>query len=663
MDAVQLAMLCLLSCFLGCGATPVEAKNPMVCGSHHTDQPHLFRLNNNYTCPGHDKTDPTRQPQQTKIMVYKPNTIEWESPAYQCKKFKSVVTTLVSLFTDVKVRNAHIENRPITRGECIDMVASKHCDAGELKGGNGVFTTRNKVEAVYKHCCKKQFFSKNQCSIVRATVYKRHEDKEFESTAGDVRHCKYDEGSCKLDDGSILIWEPRKQTHCKHTEWYMEEGTFFDNHFVSSDHSMALTFARYGINSTKDCHGKNTSMSDQGLMLRFMTPLHNVTIRNNVTATYQIVGQYASTINAIAQALALEQITTAQKLFWTSYYYSCHNTAQTINLITLLLERHPTTAARHMLQLSNVVAKAGPGYLEVYPCTELERTSYQLLKMEHNNCTNYLPIQISIAGLESIGYLDPIDNIIHPDSYNVDCTYREEVPVKLDGIIYLYSWNDSLKLAPNTTTLSLPNIKLGATPLELHENIFSRAHRLNWADFSHHHSLNAILSTLNRQAQVLKAVGVVSSPHHTLRKNRIETQEGILGNSYFSFLFGGHVASVYELWTMLANLIVTIATVAFISKKLYSHLCVKYICKRRGRIVVDAVDTLELDRTQHPAEEITPATELHPLMNPTHPQAEETIPNSNINSNTPPARLYPALEEMTGTHDIAWPSWTKQAGQ
>jgi len=317
MDAVQLAMLCLLSCFIGCGATPVEAKNPMVCGSHHTDQPHLFRLNTNYTCPGHDKTDPTRQPQLTKIMVYKPHMIEWESPAYQCKKFKSVVTTLVSFFSDVKVRNAYIENRPITRVECIDMVATKHCDAGKLKGGNGVFTTRNKVAAEYKHCCKKRFFSKNQCSIVRATVYKRHGNKEFESTAGDDRHCKYDEGSCRLDDGSILIWELRRETYCRHTEWYTEEGTFFDNHFISSDHSMALTFAHYGINSTKDCYGKNTSMSDQGLMLRFMTPLHNVSIHNNVTATYQIVGSYASTINAVAQALALEQITTSQKLFWT----------------------------------------------------------------------------------------------------------------------------------------------------------------------------------------------------------------------------------------------------------------------------------------------------------------------------------------------------------
>jgi len=316
-----------------------------------------------------------------------------------------------------------------------------------------------------------------------------------------------------------------------------------------------------------------------------------------------------------------------------------------------------------MLQLSNVVAKAGPGYLEVYPCTELERSSYQLMRMKHDNCTNYLPIQISIAGLESIGYLDPIDNIIHPDSYNVDCTYREEVPVKLNDTIYLYSWNDSLRLAPNTTTLSLPNIKLGATPLELHENIFSRAHRLNWADFSHRHSLNAILSTLDRQAQVLKAVGVASSPHHTLKKNRIETQEGIQGNSYF-FLFGGHVASVYELWTMLANLIVTIASVVFISKKLYYHLCIKYICKRRGRIVIDAVDIIEQGRTHHPtAEETTPATELHSLMNPTHSQAESTTPNSTINPNTPPARLYPALEEMTETADIAWPSWTKQARQ
>jgi len=42
MDAVLLAMLCLRSCFIGCGVSSVEAKNPMVCCFHHTDQPYLF---------------------------------------------------------------------------------------------------------------------------------------------------------------------------------------------------------------------------------------------------------------------------------------------------------------------------------------------------------------------------------------------------------------------------------------------------------------------------------------------------------------------------------------------------------------------------------------------------------------------------------------------
>lgn len=45
-------------------------------------------------------------------------------------------------------------------GECIDMVAPKRCDAGELKGRNGVYTTHNKVKAEYVHCCKKHYYSK-----------------------------------------------------------------------------------------------------------------------------------------------------------------------------------------------------------------------------------------------------------------------------------------------------------------------------------------------------------------------------------------------------------------------------------------------------------------------------------------------------------------------
>jgi len=53
----------------------------------------------------------TLQPNPTKIMVYKPNTVKWEFAAYQCKIFRCVVATLMSFFTDVNVNNAYIEER------------------------------------------------------------------------------------------------------------------------------------------------------------------------------------------------------------------------------------------------------------------------------------------------------------------------------------------------------------------------------------------------------------------------------------------------------------------------------------------------------------------------------------------------------------------------
>ena len=52
---------------------------------------------------------------------------------------------------------------------------------------------------------------------VEAHVYKRHGSDEFESTAGDVSHCNYDQTNCLLTDGTMLIWDTNKNTTCEYT--------------------------------------------------------------------------------------------------------------------------------------------------------------------------------------------------------------------------------------------------------------------------------------------------------------------------------------------------------------------------------------------------------------------------------------------------------------
>jgi len=82
------------------------------------------------------------------------------------------------------------------------------------------------------------------------------------------------------------------------------------------------------------------------------------------------------------------------------------------------------------------------------------------------------------------------------------------------------------------------------------------------------------------------------------------------------------------------------------------------------RIVVDVIGVTEQGGTRQPiAEETMPATEIHTLLSPTHPQSGNTTPTLTTSSIDPPAKLQPVLEDRTEMDDIAWPSWTKQARQ
>jgi len=644
---VQLSLLCLMATFLITDATPAVISNqPMVCGSHQTDLPHLFDISRTFTCTNNDTADPKLVPQNSTIMVYKPNLILWESPAYQCKKFTTIIETQISFFTDIKEKTVSSSDRVVTQGECLDMIRYKECRDGKLKGGNGVYLTDNKIDAKYVHCCKKHSFSADQCSIIEASVYAKHGSGEMESTAGDVSHCNYKDLHCQLSDGSILIWEANENVYCKEEEWYEVEGTFYDLHFVSKDRGMAFTFTQHGMGSAKDCDGNVTSVTDQGLMVRFLTPLINTTIRDNIVDKYSLQGEFSAVINSVAQAIVHEQTQLAQKLFWSSYYYSCHNAAQMISIITMLLEQHPTMAARYMLQMTNIVANSGPGYLEVFPCTEIAPDMYELLPMPEGNCTNYIPIKLNMGGSETQGFLNPVDNIIHADTYNVNCERVNGSLIRLNGTLMSYYTNGSLQQIPAPTELTIPNLHLGAAPLKIHETVFSRAHRLNWADFSYHISLNSILSTLSRQSQVLKAMGIVNTPHNTVEENKVKSQERLLGKTFFSFLFGGHVASVYELWTLASNIIVT-CTVLTVTFHLLYRLCRAKLCPRRSTPLVAEVQYRgDIQQTGKNCLDGEPDNEVYAPSNPTE---RDRLTEQN--------NLYPNLDQ------VRWPSWYNPAQQ
>ena len=342
---------------------------------------------------------------------------------------------------------------------------------------------------------------------------------------------------------------------------------------MSNEKDFALTFKNAGFLTGKDCENQNTSISDQGLMVKFLDPLNITLLHTHINAKYRATGNNVALMNAMLQQIIKFQHQNIVEQFWNCYYYTCHGLSQTLKIVTMLMEKHPTMSARYMLQNPYITASIGPGVLEVFPCTRLSPALYRLLPMSSGNCTNFIPIEIKMSGSSHIGYLDPVENIVYKESVKIDCDHMQNVIVRLNGKSFQYSIDGSLSEVTNITSLKLPDVRLGAHPIKIHEAIYSNAHLLNWHNFSNHHSLNTLLATLDRQRQVLEAMGVQSTRFETLEHNVRESKEELLGRSLFAFLFGGHVASGYELWTFGCNTIITALVSLYILKKLRNRCC------------------------------------------------------------------------------------------
>lgn len=585
-------MLAVLACMVGSSEAAKQTSQlksvtprPMICGSVEQDRPALFKLDVSFACDANPTLgDNTTTPQDMKLMVYKRNLIEWKSTAHQCHQFVEKVTTTMSFFSDVKTKVTDTEDTTTTKEDCETMVQTKRCSAGTLAGGNGVFYTTNPVGEEYVYCCKPYEFKANQCSMIETLVYKTHDSSAMESPAGDVSHCQYEAGSCLLEDSTMLIWGVEKKEECEYEEWYELDGHYFDRHFVSNDSNMALTFTTHAFNGHTDCEGNPTTLSDQGLLVRFLTKFNDTAYKAVVeenTAMAVIdddeLALMAEVVNAVVEPLSIKLAEVTQQLFWASYSYTCHNIAETMRMMSVLLYEHPTPAARYIFQNPAISAKSGPDFLEIYPCTELDETLYRFQAMPEDNCTEYIPMSVFVGGRNETGFMNPGDNIIHKNSMTVSCSMMQRVPISVGGDIFYYSSNGTLEEAEGVKNASIPGLNLGAHEVTLHETIYNRAHRLNWNDFSHHRSLNDLLSTLSRQHQVLKAMGVSTDPHRSLESNVIESKEEVLGNALFAFLFGGHVASGFELWTLAMNCTVSLFILYLIGS------CVFSCIKARGR--------------------------------------------------------------------------------
>lgn len=252
--------------------------------------------------------------------------------------------------------------------------------------------------------------------------------------------------------------------------------------------------------------------------------------------------------------------------------YSCRALSEYLEVLKGLILTHPTISVRRLLNNSNLHARAGIDIIEVYSCTRLNITQYKLLPM-NDSCTEFIPIEFEYLGAQHRAYLDATLNIVHPVTRDQSCITSQDVPVYLDGTMWLYAPDGRLRKAEGITAFDFAGFHLEAPEFNIPQVIYRTVTMLNWQDFMEHHSLNEMYSVATAQRRVLEAMGMklVGDPVHAANENI----EEIFKRGYLGFLIGHRVGSPFEIWTFFVCLVVTMWVVK-------TGICVILGCKKNG---------------------------------------------------------------------------------
>jgi hypothetical protein len=638
------ASLTITLCIVGCfgKVEGVMLGTPLVCGGGGKDKPIYWALPDPIEC-SYPTGNTTGLPQDVQVSIYAINEIKWRSQAWQCSKFEISTTTQKSFFGDVKTMSELITTRhTVTADECWTMVNSKVCTDGDLVGSRGVYQTLNHLDIDYNECCKPRTFTVKQCSAVETAVYERYGQEGMEAVVGDVSHCQYSSHSCQLQDHTLLVWEESREASCQYLFTEKVSGKLVDDHFITNELDLALTFTKHGDDTIELCDGNQGRMSDQGLVAAFNGTESAIPTGEGIP---EASGAEIAVIHGMLQVLAEVASNNTRNSFWQAYRYTCKNMKATLQLMNSLLQHHPTTAARHLLGTTDIMARSFGNMLAVYACTAIDPAEFTIMKMG-GDCTAHIPVQVNLTGRSSTMYLDPQDNVLHTRTWSIECGPVEDALVYLNGSYYIYDRvTGDLELETSHRTLVYPHIQSEAHRLPLPIQIFSKNHLATCTSIGAKTPLDDLLATLSRQQQVLRTMGLKVLPEADLEDAARESSENIFQKGWFSFLFGSHVGSPLEIWTFACNIAVSASILI---------LAIRCCCTRSGlfeRIALYRQSPVNVAAVEE--EEDPEQASLTRQEEGTETANAACAAEAPMETSTPPYRsLYPDLPKVSFTEEI-----------
>ncbi len=260
------------------------------------------------------------------------------------------------------------------------------------------------------------------------------------------------------------------------------------------------------------------------------------------------------------QAVATEVAKGVQYAYSHALTATCQNMRQLHNLLRALIYANPIMAARALLNKDHLYACSGGELLEIWQCEALETGTYTFLPM-NKTCSLEIPIKLKRQNGPKIAYMDPKTSIVHLIPTITDCALEDEIPFTQNNKSWLYHRRTGeARLADgeiNSLEFYHPEI-LEWLPWKT--TVYHQIVMYNFSELQGSISLNDIYSSLDRQKQILTALGV--KRHQAPHDAASDITERVMEHGFFGFLYG-LCLNPFQIWTFLVCVYVTIGAISF----------------------------------------------------------------------------------------------------
>jgi hypothetical protein len=297
------------------------------------------------------------------------------------------------------------------------------------------------------------------------------------------------------------------------------------------------------------------------------------TSSNTVMANDIVTEAYLS---ARLQALVNLIIRTTRQAYLQALHSTCNAMNEIIQLTQAAVTEHPTMAARHLINATNIHARSSGHLLEVWPCKEVEQAT--ILPMPEGICSSRIPIRYLFLDKWNRGFMDTHTNIIYRHHKEAPCSTTQNIPFVWQGNYMSYNKGGNLTALSNVEALTW-------TPFK-HENlqgptttVIFKQIQLYTQDQLTSIAIQDYIMSSTQQAQVLQKLGLPiyryaeesnSSKHH-----QAEFASNIVDQGLFGFLYGLQLSYV-QIWVFLC----CIATTITVIRNIGVTCCIKPMKKR-----------------------------------------------------------------------------------